>query len=67
MSGDAIALVAVVALFFVATLLAIAETAFLRMSRVKALALEDEGDKRADGSAGGGTRLGSDWLPGQSR
>jgi CBS domain containing-hemolysin-like protein len=42
-----IAVGAIVILFFLATVLAFAETAFLRMSRVKALALEEQGDRRA--------------------
>jgi putative hemolysin len=46
-SGDLIAVGAIVLLFFFAIILAIAETAFLRMSRVKALALEEQGDRRA--------------------
>jgi CBS domain containing-hemolysin-like protein len=39
--------VAMVVLFLLAILLAVAETAFLRMSRVKALALEEQGEKGA--------------------
>jgi CBS domain containing-hemolysin-like protein len=47
MSGDVVAIVAIVLLFFFSIVLAAAETAFLRMSRVKALALEEQGEKRA--------------------
>ncbi len=47
MSAELAAIIAIVVLFFLAILLAAAETAFLRMSRVKALALQDQGDKRA--------------------
>jgi CBS domain containing-hemolysin-like protein len=47
MSGDVLAIVAIVLLFFFSIVLAAAETAFLRMSRVKALALEEQGEKRA--------------------
>lgn len=46
-TADWLAVVAIVVLFLMAILLAIAETAFLRMSRVKALALEEQGEKRA--------------------
>jgi putative hemolysin len=46
-SAELAAIIAIVVLFFLAILLAAAETAFLRMSRVKALALQDQGDKRA--------------------
>ena len=41
------AIVAIAILFFFSILLAAAETAFLRMNRIKALALEEQGDKRA--------------------
>src|SRR5262245_26002693 len=47
MSSDLIAVLAIVLLFFFSIVLAAAETAFLRMSRVKALALEEQGEKRA--------------------
>ena len=47
MSAELAAIIAIVVLFFLAILLAAAETAFLRMSRVKALALQEQGDKRA--------------------
>ncbi len=47
MSSDLIAVAAIVLLFFFSIVLAAAETAFLRMSRVKALALEEQGEKRA--------------------
>jgi len=47
MSADLIAVVAIVILFVFSIVLAVAETAFLRMSRVKALALEEQGEKRA--------------------
>src|SRR5262245_58264107 len=47
MSGSVLAIVAIVVLFLLSIVLAAAETAFLRMSRVKALALEEQGDKRA--------------------
>ena len=40
-------IVAIVVLFFFSIVLAAAETAFLRMSRVKAMALEEQGEKRA--------------------
>jgi CBS domain containing-hemolysin-like protein len=40
-------LVAVVVLFLFSIVLAVAETAFTRMSRIRALALEEEGDRRA--------------------
>jgi putative hemolysin len=46
-NAELIAVAAVVVLFLAAIVLAAAETAFLRMSRVKALALEEHGDKRA--------------------
>ncbi|GIU88413.1 MAG: membrane protein [Acidimicrobiia bacterium] len=46
-TADWLAVAAIVVLFLTAILLAIAETAFLRMSRVKALALEEQGEKRA--------------------
>jgi CBS domain containing-hemolysin-like protein len=46
-SGTAWAVIAIAALFVLATVLAIAETGFLRMTRVKALALEEEGAKGA--------------------
>jgi len=45
--ADWFAVAAIVVLFLMAIVLAIAETAFLRMSRVKALALEDQGQKGA--------------------
>jgi putative hemolysin len=45
--GTWAAIIAIVILFLASILLAAAETAFLRMSRVKALALEEKGDKRA--------------------
>jgi CBS domain containing-hemolysin-like protein len=41
------AIVAITLLFLISILLAAAETAFLRMNRIKALALEEQGDKRA--------------------
>ena len=47
MSSDLIAVAAIVLLFFFSIVLAAAETAFLRMSRIKALALEEQGEKRA--------------------
>jgi CBS domain containing-hemolysin-like protein len=47
MSSELIAVVAIVVLFLFSIVLAAAETAFLRMSRVKALALEEQGEKRA--------------------
>ena len=46
-TADWLAVGAIVVLFLMAILLAIAETAFLRMSRVKALALEEQGERRA--------------------
>jgi magnesium and cobalt exporter, CNNM family len=47
MNAELIAIVAIIILFFFSIVLAAAETAFLRMSRVKALALEEQGEKRA--------------------
>ncbi|MCU1428089.1 MAG: hypothetical protein JWL83_2089 [Actinomycetia bacterium] len=47
MSGSAWVIFAIAALFVLAALLAAAETAFLRMNRVRALTLEDEGKKGA--------------------
>jgi CBS domain containing-hemolysin-like protein len=47
MNGVAWALLAIALLFVLAVVLAIAETAFLRMNRIKALALEEEGAKGA--------------------
>ena len=47
MSAELVAVIAIIILFLLAILLAAAETAFLRMSRVKALTLEEMGDKRA--------------------
>ena len=47
MSGITWAVIAIAVLFVFAVVVAIAETAFLRMSRVKALALEEEGAKGA--------------------
>ncbi|HZP28615.1 MAG TPA: DUF21 domain-containing protein, partial [Acidimicrobiia bacterium] len=48
MSGtDWVWLAVVVVLFLVATFLALCETAFTRMSRIRALALEEEGKKGA--------------------
>jgi CBS domain containing-hemolysin-like protein len=47
MSGVTLAIIAIAVLFVLAIVVAIAETAFLRMSRVKALALEEEGVKGA--------------------
>jgi CBS domain containing-hemolysin-like protein len=47
MTGSWLAVLAIVLLFFFAIVLAAAETAFLRMSRIKALALEEQGEKRA--------------------
>ncbi len=47
MTADAYAVIAIVVLFLCSIVLAVAETAFLRMSRVKALALEEQGEKRA--------------------
>jgi CBS domain containing-hemolysin-like protein len=47
MSSELIAVVAIVVLILFSIVLAAAETAFLRMSRVKALALEEQGEKRA--------------------
>ena len=48
--ADWLLVAAIVALFLVSGVLAMAETAFTRMSRVRALALEEEG-------RGGATRL----------
>src|SRR5690242_17371364 len=45
--GDWIILVTIVVLFLVSIALALAETAFTRMSRIRALALEEEGVKNA--------------------
>jgi CBS domain containing-hemolysin-like protein len=47
MSGEFAAVVAIVILFVFAIVVAVAETAFLRMSRVKALAMEEQGERRA--------------------
>jgi CBS domain containing-hemolysin-like protein len=47
MSGRLTAIVVIVLLFALSIVLAVAETAFLRMSRVKALALEEQGHRRA--------------------
>ena len=47
MNGVTIAVITIVILFFFSIVLAAAETAFLRMSRVKAMALEEQGEKRA--------------------
>jgi magnesium and cobalt exporter, CNNM family len=47
MSAVTLAVVTIVILFFFSIVLAAAETAFLRMSRVKAMALEEQGEKRA--------------------
>src|SRR5262245_52704455 len=47
MTGTWLAIAAIVVLFCLAVVVAAAETAFLRMSRIKALALEEQGDKRA--------------------
>src|SRR5262245_7159820 len=47
MSSDLIAVLAIVILFLFSIVLAAAETAFLRMSRVKAMALEEQGERRA--------------------
>jgi CBS domain containing-hemolysin-like protein len=48
MSGsDWMVILAIVVLFFVSVLLAVAETAFTRMSRVRALALEEDGHRSA--------------------
>ena len=48
MSGtDWILLIVVVVLFVMSIFLALAETAFVRMSRIRAIALEEEGNKRA--------------------
>jgi magnesium and cobalt exporter, CNNM family len=47
MSGVVWAIIAIAFLFVLAVVVAIAETAFLRMNRVKALALEEEGAKGA--------------------
>ena len=41
MSGDTWAVIAIAVLFVLAIVLALAETAFLRMNRVKALSLEE--------------------------
>src|SRR5690349_601701 len=47
MSGAVWVILVIVALFILATVLAVAETAFLRMNRIKALALEEDGVKGA--------------------
>ncbi|MGH8977960.1 MAG: hemolysin family protein [Acidimicrobiia bacterium] len=47
MNAELVAVVAIIILFFFSIILAAAETAFLRMSRVKALALEEQGERRA--------------------
>jgi CBS domain containing-hemolysin-like protein len=46
-SADWLAVAAIAVMFLFAIVLAVAETAFLRMSRVKALALEEQGERRA--------------------
>jgi CBS domain containing-hemolysin-like protein len=46
-TADVIGVTAIAVLFLLAIMLAIAETSFLRMSRAKAMALEEQGDKRA--------------------
>jgi len=46
-SGEWIMLLVVLVLFLLSGLMALAETAFTRMSRIRAVALEEEGDKRA--------------------
>jgi CBS domain containing-hemolysin-like protein len=46
-SADWVLLVVVVVLFLVSIWLAVAETSFVRMSRIRALALEEEGSGRA--------------------
>ncbi len=48
--ADAAILVAVVLLFLVSIVLAMAETAFTRMSRIRALSLEEEGERARRGS-----------------
>ena len=50
MSSDLIAVAAIVLLFFFSIVLAAAETASLRMSRAKALALEEQVRSAAPGS-----------------
>jgi putative hemolysin len=47
MNADVVAIAAIALLFLFSIVLAAAETAYLRMSRVKALALEEQGEKRA--------------------
>ncbi len=47
MSGTAIAIAVIAVLFALAAVLAVAETGFLRMNRVRALTLEEEGKKGA--------------------
>ena len=44
MSTELIAIIAIVLLFLLAIVLAAAETAFVRMSKVKALALQEQGE-----------------------
>jgi CBS domain containing-hemolysin-like protein len=46
-SGTAWAIVAIILLFLLAIVLAVAETAFLRMNRIKAMALQEQGEKGA--------------------
>jgi CBS domain containing-hemolysin-like protein len=46
-NAELVAIIAIVVLFLFSIVLAAAETAFLRMSRVKALALEEQGERRA--------------------
>ena len=46
-NGDILAVAGIVVLFFVAVILAVAETAFLRMSRPKAVALADDNRRGA--------------------
>jgi CBS domain containing-hemolysin-like protein len=47
MSGTTWAIVVIALLFLLAIVLAIAETAFLRMNRIKAVALQEQGEKGA--------------------
>jgi CBS domain containing-hemolysin-like protein len=47
-SADWLILVAVLVLFLFSVFLAVAETAFVSMSRIRALSLAEEGDRRAD-------------------
>ena len=48
MSGNAIVIVAIVLLIALSGVMALSETAFVRVSRIRLMNLAEEGDKRAD-------------------